>query len=345
VRAQPLTQTTSRTTRLALIAGAAAALVAGAAGPAGAAAGPTVENWSFGSFFGGTCTCFADVDGDGRADAVAIGNGPTVVRRSQDNQFSFTRENWTDGPASGKHATALADVTGDGKADLVAVNDNDVVVRRSDGVRFSDPERWTTDRFRGDADVFRGGLIEADLGTYFADVDGDRKADAIAVRNDTVIVARSRGDEFGPDEDWTFGPYFGRWVTAFADVTGDGMADAIVVNDGGITVRRSTGSGFSGNETWTFELFLGFASAGGFNIRGVVPFADMDGDGKADAIVVGGDRIQVRRSVGDFLDFSQDWTTNPFFGNRATSFADVTGDGKADSIAVNNNGIFVRRSF
>ena len=333
----------SRTVRLALIAGVTATLVAGAVVNANAAAGST-ENWTFGSFWGGVCTCIADVDADGRSDAVAIGNGPTVVRRSQDNQFRFTRENWTSGPAGGQRATALADVTGDGRADLVAVNNNGIYVRPSSGAGFGDPQRWS-DEFWGDGDEHdAGGFMVADRGTYFADVTGDGLADAIAVTTGTVVVRRSWGGGFGGDEDWTFGPFWGNWNTAFADVDSDGLADAIAVNDDRIWVRRSNGSWFNGNEEWAEGPFVAMRSKG-FTLYGNDFFADVTGDGRADAIGVFPNKIQVRRSVGDWFESPQDWTPDAFFGNRETWFTDVTGDGKANSIAVNGNGIFVRRSF
>jgi hypothetical protein len=117
-------------------------------------------------------------------------------------------------------------------------------------------------------------------------VTGDGKADAIVVNysddgqdwNDRVVVRRSTGSSFSPNEDWTGNGYAGNRGTFFADVTGDAKADAIVVNSsGGVTVRRSTGGSFSGNETWTTFPFVGN--------RGNA-FVDVNGDGKADAISV-----------------------------------------------------------
>jgi hypothetical protein len=67
--------------------------------------------------------------------------------------------------------------------------------------------------------------------TFFADVDGDGKAEVILV-NDTITVRRSTGKDFGPgpqaNEDWSHGPCFGSLGTFFADVRGDGRADAIL---------------------------------------------------------------------------------------------------------------------
>ena len=96
---------------------------------------------------------------------------------------------------------------------------------------------------------------------------------------------------FRPNEDWTHGPCYGTILTTFADVTGDGRADAIVVNGDTITVRRSTGNDFgpnsAANEDWTHGPYYG--------TRGTF-FADVTGDGKADAIVVNDDTITVRRA-------------------------------------------------
>ncbi len=93
---------------------------------------------------------------------------------------------------------------------------------------FSPNEDWTHGPYYGTR------------GTFFADVDGDGRADAIVVNDNTVTVRRSTGSGFGPNEDWTRGPYYGSRGTYFADVTGEGRADAIVVNDDTVVVRRSS---------------------------------------------------------------------------------------------------------
>jgi hypothetical protein len=198
-----------------------------------------------------------------------------------------------------------------------------VTARRSNGVLFLPNELWTADPYFGTK------------GTYFADVTGDGKADAIAVSDKTVTVRRSSGHDFGPHEDWTHGPYFGTKGIYFADVTGDGKADAIVVNDDTVTVRRSSGHDFGPNEDWTHGPYFGS--------RGIY-FADVTGDGKADAIVVNNDMVTVRRSSGHDFGPNEDWTHGPYFGSLGTYFADVDGDGKADAIVVNADTVTVRRS-
>jgi hypothetical protein len=69
-------------------------------------------------------------------------------------------------------------------------------------------------------------------GTDYADVNGDGKADAIVVNSNGVVVRRSTGSSFAPNEDWTGGPYYASYSglpgNFFADVNGDHRADAIV---------------------------------------------------------------------------------------------------------------------
>ena len=73
-------------------------------------------------------------------------------------------------------------------------------------------------------------------------------------------------------------------------------------------------------------------------------FADVNGDGKTDAIAANSDGVVVRRSNGTQFLTNETWASNPSYGTRGTYFADVTGDGKADMIVVNAWGVGVRRS-
>lgn len=198
-----------------------------------------------------------------------------------------------------------------------------------------DADMWTVEGVRSPYEEWTSGPYFGSKGSYFADVTGDGKADAIVVNAGRVTVRRSTGRSFGPNEAWTAGAFYGSKGTFFADVTGDGKADAIAVNTNKITVRRSTGSRFGPNEAWTTDPFFG--SRGTF-------FVDLTGDGKADAIAVNDDTVLVRRSTGAGFGPVEDWTHGPFYGSRGTLFADVTGDGKADAIAINDNAVTIRRS-
>ena len=230
--------------------------------------------------------------------------------------------------------TQFADATGEGKASAIAISLNGVAVRRSDGRRFRRDEIWVQQPYFG-----------TDLGghqnIYFADVNGDGKADAIVSNTTEVAVRLSDGTRFVQHDLWTREPYFGVALehvnNFFADVTGDGKADAIVVNPSGVTVRRSDGTKFERNELWIQEPYLG--GMGNY-------FADVTGDGRADAIVVNATGITVRRSDGERFLRNELWTTDPYYGSVGNSvyFADVNGDGKADAIVVNANEVAVRIS-
>jgi hypothetical protein len=261
-------------------------------------------------------------------------SGSTItVRRSTGNDFGpgpQANEDWSHGACFGSRGTFFADVDGDGKAECILVNDDTITVRRSTGHDFGPGPQANED--------WSHGACFGSRGTFFADVDGDGKADCILVNNDTITVRRSTGNDFGPgpqaNEDWSHGACFGSRDTFFADVDGDRKADCILVNNDTITVRRSTGNDFGpgpqANEDWSHGACFG--SRDTF-------FADVDGDRKADCILVNNDTITVRRSTGhDFgpgPQANEDWTHGAYFGSRGTFFADVDGDGKADAIVDN----------
>jgi len=228
--------------------------------------------------------------------------------------------------------TQFADVTGERKASVIAINLSGITVRRPGEKHFERREEWSNGPYFGTD-------VSSHQNIYFADVDGDAKADAIVSNPTGISVSLSDGTQFQRNDVWTREPFFGtvsnRVNNYFADVTGDGKADAIVVNQSGITVRRSNGRRFEGNETWTREPFIG--GLGNY-------FADVTGDGKADAIVVNTNGITVRPSDGTRFLRNEQWTNEPLYGNATVYFADVNGDGKADAIIVHSNGITVRLS-
>ena len=77
--------------------------------------------WHDGLFFGSKATLLGDVDGDGRADLVAVNDNDTWVMLSTGSGFSAPAQ-WSGEPFFGNKATLLGDITGDGRSDLVAVN-------------------------------------------------------------------------------------------------------------------------------------------------------------------------------------------------------------------------------
>src|SRR6195952_4465342 len=161
-----------------------------------------------------------------------------------------------------------------------------------------------------------GGAFYGQRGTFFADVTGDGKADAIVVNDDRITVRSSTGNGFGPPKDWSHGAFYGQRGTFFADLTGDGKADAIAINDDGVWVRRSTGTdfgpGWDATEDWSHGAFYGQ--------RGTF-FAYPPPGGKADAIAINDDGVWVRPSTGTDFSANEAWAQPTFWGNRGTYFA------------------------
>jgi hypothetical protein len=175
---------------------------------------------------------------------------------------------------------------------------------------------------------------------YFADVNGDGKADWIQVARggDLGWVGLANGD--GSFQHWTsssnvFGAAL-HYVHFFADLNGDGKADWVQIANGCDCgwVGLSNGDG-------TFRQPIFTAMAGAFHNYAHY-FADVDGDGRADWIQVarGGDLGWVGLSNGDGT--FQHWTNasaaRGAVDNFAHYFADVNGDGKADWIQVARGG-------
>jgi hypothetical protein len=297
------------------------------------------EQWTEIPYWGDKGTFFADVTGDGKADAIAVNLNQRVAVRPSNGVSFVSGDYWTEIPYWGTKGTFFADVDADGKADAIAVNNNGtgIAVRPSNGSSFVAGDFWTDQDFYGDR------------GTFFADVTGDGAADAIAVNNNGIAVRPSWGaygvpyfwGRYGTNyEAWTNNAYYGDKGTFFADVNGDGMADAIAVNQNlRVAVRLSNGTNFSADSPesyWTEIPYWG--TKGTF-------FADVTGDGKADAIAVNADKIAVRPSNGSSFVAGDFWTDNAYFGNKGTFFANVTEGRRADAIAVNDyDRIAVRRA-
>ncbi len=292
--------------------------------------------WTDIPYYGTHGTHFADVNGDGKADAIVVNDSQITVRISTGNGF-LPNAAWTWDPYYGDMAggTYFADVNGDGKADAIVINHTGIAVRLSDGTKFVPVITfWTKEAYFGEK------------GTFFDDVNGDGKADAIVVNNAGITVRLSDGKKFGSPQVWTEGPYFGDKGISFADVNGDGKADAIVVNNTGVAVRLSDGTKFLPPRLWTQGAYYG--SYGPYNSSFFSPvlFYDVNGDGKADAIVYSNAGVVVRISDGTRFVPNATWINGVFCGDLKDTFArpytyfqylyfaDVNGDRKADAITV-----------
>jgi hypothetical protein len=224
----------------------------------------------------------------------------------------------------------FADVNGDRKADTILVDRNGISVVTSTGVALpvGNVQSWLAGSFRGTK------------GNFFADVNGDGMADAIAMEDNGIRVALSTGIAFAAPTFWASSALHGSRSSHFADVNGDGKADAIAVNNNGVHIALSTGAAFdvAGRKNWT----------GGFVLDGEygVYFADMTGDGKADAIHIRKDFIAVAKNTGNGFNVNpmSTYFLGLFRGELGQGFWDVNGDGKADAVKIDTDGVWVLRN-
>ena len=217
-------------------------------------------------------------------------------------------------------------MNGDGRADAIVVNPNGVFVRLSDanGMMPASSQRlWTTD-----------GGFWGWMGTHFADVNGDRRADLIAVDPRGVAVRLSTGASFGPATFWYTGAYYGQRGTHFADVNGDGRADAVAINnDRRVFVALSDGRRFVRDKYWLATIPNDDRESK--NYFADVTGADPDGRRRADLVAVNLDGLVVCPAlVGGGFGSCRNWTWDMSLGSRGRFFADYNGDGRDDAILI-----------
>ena len=192
---------------------------------------------------------FADVTGDGKADAVAFhaASGNWLIAASTGTAF-LPYSQWKSGHGIDSSTQLVADVTGDGKADAVSffLTTGSFWVAPSTGTSFASYSLWKTNHGVGSSTQF------------VADVTGDGRADAVVFYGTTGSwwVAPSSGTAFSAYSLWKSGHGTGSTAQLLADVTGDGRADAIAVfrNTGSFWVAPSSGSGFGTYSRWRAGL-------------------------------------------------------------------------------------------
>ncbi|MEV5238804.1 FG-GAP-like repeat-containing protein [Streptomyces cinnamoneus] len=225
-----------------------------------------------------------DVNGDGKADYLVVDEGGAV--RAWVNKGGDGRGGWSDygriaaGVGVGGDQVRFADVNGDGRADYLALDENG-------GVR-----AWINEGGDGRGGWTGWGRIAEGVGApasqvRFADVNGDGKADYLAVDENGAVRAwvNKGGDGRGGWSDYgriAAGVGVGGDQVRFADVNGDGRADYLALDENG-GVRAWINEGGDGRGGWTG---WGRIAEGVGAPASQVRFADVNGDGKADYTVV-----------------------------------------------------------
>jgi len=299
------------------------------------------EQWWGGTFDGGEGTLLGDVDGDGKADLVGLGDGYVGILPSTGSGFGAYATAWP-GSFFGNYGTFLGDVDGDGKADLVGLGSGYIGVIRSTGWigpgfnSFGNYETWGYSTFYGSA------------GTFLGDVNGDGKADLVGVGQGGIVeVALSTGSGFAAPQTWYVGPgeapFGGEHGALLGDVNGDGNADLVFIYDDNLTVMTSTGTSFSPPNIWFDGSFFGSQNT---------MLGDVDGNGKADVIAIDAASVRVMRSEGSYFGtaaqtqgpYYEVWWARPWSGTHGVFVGDIDGNSRADLVAAGDGYIGAVRS-
>ncbi|SES71636.1 FG-GAP-like repeat-containing protein [Stigmatella erecta] len=249
---------------------------------------PAVKNAGAVSVVATTRFFFADVTGDGCADKVlwrpTLGDGEVRIYPSRcDGTFGDRVSFFPAASQSESTRLFFADVTGDGCADLLRWNPNE----RGGAFETFIAKRGTTPSF-GAAVLSKEGANTSEFTrVYFADVDGDGKADRLLWNpgqdGGRTRVYRSAGTgafAFAfAHEAGTSGVDTSRFY--FADVDGDGKADKLfwrpTFREGRMQIYPGTGTGFAGSPVMDNTGFSGSENTDFF-------FANIDGQGGADKV-------------------------------------------------------------
>ncbi|MCF3105187.1 VCBS repeat-containing protein [Streptomyces roseoverticillatus] len=229
------------------------------------------------------------------------------------------------------------DIDGDGSADYLIVDDNGAV------------RAYINKGGDGHGTWINKGIIAKGTGApgsrvRFADIDGDRKADYLVVEDNGAVHAWTNSSDDTKDG-WKDRGIIATGTGApgnkirFADINADGKADYLVVEDNGSVhawLNKTSGT----NDDWEDR---GIIATGTGAPRAKVRFADINGDRKADYLVVE-DNGSVHAWLNNGGDGQGDWTDQGQIVSRAPEpgagirFSDIDGDGRADHLIVHDNG-------
>ncbi len=246
------------------------------------------------------------------------------------------------------HLRLVGDVNGDTLADIVGFGANQVSVAlgQRDG------------RFAAPIDVFSNfsnadGWRVGEHLRYLADVNGDRRVDIVGFGANQVSVALGRADgrfdapispfnRFTNADGWRVSEH----LRYLADVNGDRRADIVGFGENQVSVALGR---TDGRFDPPIDVFNHFTIAQGWRIgEHLRELADVNGDGRADIVGFGADRVWVALGQRDGRFAPSAEVFNRFsnadgwqVGRHLRLLADVNGDTLADIVGFGANRVSV----
>lgn len=219
----------------------------------------------------------ADFDGDGDQDLAVVGgergrSGVAVIGINDGRGTFETRQRVPLGAGPGPVDAAQGDLDGDGLPDLVVLERDGPSVLWNDGGSVRPGERLTG--------------LEGAWRVVVADIDGDRRADVVAMRlpgpgtdrtaRPAVVLYRNVGERRFSTPTPLLPPTGYLSAMSVADFDADGRLDVAVTDGEEVRLYRNRGAG-------AFESALTLAGGGE-----VVTAVELDGDGRLDLVAFQG---------------------------------------------------------
>jgi RHS repeat-associated protein len=273
----------------------------------------------------------ADMDGDGLTDLLLGEAGHYRTYRNHDGTRWLPAEDWiaSDSPTVSLGATGvqLADMDADGAADLVVKSGTDALryLPSPSGTQFGTPISM--------APVPSFSFEDPDV--RIADLDGDRRMDAIVTTPGGVAIGYNRGGSSW-SEPAIVGPVdaaqpvrFSDGRTHLCDVNGDRVSDLCSLRSGGMTYWLGRGRGH-------FES--GARATGVPEFLATLPYRleDLNGDGWVDLVRVDVHQVSYALAVqeGEFGTVRTIEGTPEHGPKTSVHFADMNGSGTTDILWV-----------
>jgi hypothetical protein len=291
---------------------------------------------SAGAGSGPVSVAIADVNGDGRLDALTANSGNStlgVLLGDGKGGFTLQANSPSTGTGSRPQSVAIADVNGDGRLDALTANNGNSTL----GVLLGDGKGG----FTLQANSPSAGTGSRPQSVAIADVNGDGQPDALTANSGNSTLGVLLGDGKGGFTLQANSPSTGGSFpqsVAIADVNGDGRPDALTpnANGGNSTLGVLLGDGKGG-----FTLQANSPSTGFYSFPYSVAIADVNGDGRPDALTPNYTAGTLGVLLGDGKGGFTLQANSPSTGGSSpysVAIADVNGDGRPDALTPNPSG-------